>query len=255
MKELLLKQSLAVRTFVLPEVEEKIKKISPTYDTVKEYNTSIVDWLKPVIDLSDFYVYPMNGITEGLNWFVGTSDYNISKTQGEYQWIDNITTRKNPYIQYQSVPSAVDGNYKPVAEGDSVALDLAYVGSTQIQKINIHKNVNHVFYSLSKSFGVSNIRTGWYFTRQPDAKLDSLIYQAKYYNYFSNSISEEIINNFDIDYVHSKLHKQQLDVCEKLDFVPSDNVWLATTTKEEYLKFRRVKNIARICLSGVYTKC
>lgn len=255
MKELLLKQSLAVRTFVLPDVEQKIKKITPTYDAVKEYKTSIVEWLKPVIDLSEFYVYPMNGITEGLNWFVGTCDSNITKNQGDYQWLSNISNRKNPSIHYQSIPSAADGNFKPVSNEDYVALDLAYVGSTKVQKININKNVNHVFYSLSKSFGVSNIRTGWYFTRQPDAKLDSLTYQAKYYNYFSNMVSEEIINNFDIDYVHSKLHKQQLDFCEKLNFVPSDSVWLATTTKEEYLKFRRVNNIARICLSGVYTKC
>jgi len=90
------------------------------------------------------------------------------------------------------------------------------------------------------------------FTRKPELELSKLIYDAKYYNYYANDISEAIISQFDIDYVFNRLRKQQLDRCEELDFKPSDSVWLATTHNELYSKFFKKDKIARICLSKVY---
>jgi hypothetical protein len=69
------------------------------------------------------------------------------------------------------------------------------------------------------------------------------------------NVKPKIINNYDIDFVHSKLYKQQTEVCNKLEILPSDSVWLATSEKEEYAKFRRKNNVARICLTGVYDIC
>ena len=64
-------------------------------------------------------------------------------------------------------PSSIDGNLKQIIfNTGAVVLDLAYVGSTEIEEIKIGKNVEYVFYSLSNPFGVRNVRTGWYFTRQ-----------------------------------------------------------------------------------------
>lgn len=251
MKKSLLDQSLAIRTSVLPEVRDVINKITPDYDGIENYKTEIIKWLSPVIDLSDFYVYPTNGITEGLNWWYNKESRGVWRASGEYQWID-IKGSSGPYIQYMSVPSSIDGNFTDIPSSIPVALDLAYVGSTCVKPIKINQNVEYVFYSLSKSFGVRNTRTGWIFTRKPDKKLEQLVYGAKYYNYFANSVSETIINNFDIDYVHSRLEKNQLSVCSELDLTPSDSVWIATTTNDEYFKFRRKGNIARVCLAGVY---
>lgn len=254
LKDFLLNQSLAVRTFVLSEVEQVINKITPTYDSVKPYSTEIVNWLKPIIDLSDYYVYPTNGITEGLNWWYYQEPRTVYLDTGDYQWIENKPGNLS-MIKYQSVPNSANGNFCGMPTSTPVALDLAYIGSTKIQKINISNNVECVFYSLSKSFGVSNLRTGWLFTKTPDKKLEALIGSAKYYNYFAHNIAETIINNFDIDYIHRTLEDQQKSVCDKLDLKPSDSVWLATTDSVEYSKFRRKDNIARICLAGVYEKC
>jgi len=254
LKDFLLNQSLAVRTNILPEVRAHIGNITPTYDSVVHYKTNIIEWLKPIVDLTDFNVYPMNGITEGLNWWSGTSKYNIWREQGEYQWVDNINGRMHPTIVYQSIPSAVDGNFKTVKTDDPVALDLAYVGSTSVQKITLPDNVQYVFYSLSKSFGISNVRTGWVFCRTPDKKQESLIHSAKYYNYFAHQVAESIISTFDIDFVYKSLYNKQKKVCEEMNFIPSDSVWLATTKDSDYSKFRRKDDIARICLAGVY-KC
>lgn len=251
MKNLLLEQSLAVRTFILPEVEAKIKDIVPTYDSVKHYKTEIKAWLKPIVDLTDFYVYPINGITEGLNWWYNRENRGVWLQQGDYQWVE-LKSCGGPYIRYQSIPSAIDGNFIDIDASLPVALDLAYIGSTTVQKIDIPKNVEFVFYSLSKSFGVSNLRTGWLFCRNADSKLEALTYSAKYYNYFAHEVSEKIISNFDIDFVHKTLYNKQKEVCYALELHPSDSVWLATTTDKEYSKFRRHGDVARICLSGVY---
>lgn len=251
MKNFLLEQSLAVRTFVLPEVKSLIETIHPTYDVVKHYNTHIVEWLKPIIDLNNFYVYPINGITEGLNWWYNREQREVRVNQGDYQWIENKHGHDD-YIQYISCPSAINGNFIDIPKDVPVALDLAYIGSTEIKNIDIGDNIEFVFFSLSKSFGLSNIRTGWFFTKKEDKKLHDLTYGAKYYNYFANSVSEAVIRNFSVDYIYKRLNNKQKEICKELDFNPSDSVWLATTDNKEYNKFRRQGNIARICLSGVY---
>jgi hypothetical protein len=102
---------------------------------------------------------------------------------------------------------------------------------------------------LSKAFGLRNVRTGWIFTKTPDERLESLTHSAKYYNYYAHNIAENVISNFDIDYIHSKLYNKQKAICEELDFVPSDSVWLATTKNKEYAKFMRDGKTARICLA------
>lgn len=254
MKEFLLNQSLAIRTNVLPEVKSVIKNIQPDINGVKHYKTNIVDWLKPIVDLSEFYVYPTNGITEGLDWWWGRSKYHIWSAPGEYQWVDHKRSGMAPHYVYQSIPSAIDGNYCEVDDHVKVALDLAYIGSTKIKQIKLHKGVEKVFFSLSKPFGIRNVRTGWYFSRTPDKKREALTHSAKYYNYFAHEVAETVISNFDIDYVHNRLYNKQKTICEVLNFLPSDSVWLATTNNKEYAKFMRDGKTARICLAGVYNE-
>jgi hypothetical protein len=48
------------------------------------------------------------------------------------------------------------------------------------------------------------------------------------------------------------LYNKQKSICNDLSIIPSDSVWLATSTSEEYSKFRRSKDIARLCLAGIY---
>lgn len=254
LKNKILSQSLAVRTPVLSEVRKVIDNVKVDYDSVKSYKTNITQWLKPIVDLSDFYVYPTNGITEGLDWWWGRSEYHIWSAPGEYQWVDHKRGGMAPHYVYQSIPSAIDGNFCAVNSHTKVALDLAYVGSTSIKQIELHKGVDKVFFSLSKPFGVRNVRTGWYFSRTPDAKREALTHSAKYYNYFAHEIAETIISHFDIDYVYNKISTKQKNLCNKLDLIPSDSVWLATSENKEYVKFMRDGKKARICLAGVYNE-
>lgn len=251
-EEKILSNSNAVRTSVHSDVRTCISSIIPDLDSVIHYKTNIIDWLKPVIDLGNFYVYPTNGVTEGLNWWMAHETRSIVMNEGDYQWVK--PRDGEGVIHYQSVPSAIDGNYKSIPEDIPVALDLAYVGSTKIQKIDIGPNVEYVFYSLSKPFGIRNVRTGWLFTRNQDFRLEALTHNAKYYNYYANQVAERIINNFDIDFVYNMYYNKQRCVCKELNATPSDSVWLATSTDSKYEKFRRTENIARLCLAGVYNE-
>ena len=241
--------STAIRTTVLDDVNHAVEGLKCDLDGVLKYSTSIIDWLKPVVDLSDFHVYPMNGITQGLDWWYDKEARSVVVYPGDYQWI----TQKSGYgkIRYISVPSAIDGNFIDIPKDIPTAVDLAYVGSTKVKKIDIPKKTEFVFYSLSKPFGVRNVRTGWIFTRKEDKRLDALTHSAKYYNYYANSISEVIMKNFDIDYVWNRLKEKQKNICEKYDFIPSDSVWLATTDNPTYDKFKRGDR-ARLCLAPCY---
>lgn len=246
-KKTLLDQSTAVRTGMLAEVRDVCNKIKPNYDGVRKYSTSIKDWLLPIIDLREYHVYPISGITEGLNWWYDKETRTVDVAQGDYQWI--IKTGSD--VRYVSMPSAIDGNLHTINDDRPIVLDLAYVGSTPYIQIS-NRSVEKAFYSLSKPFGIRNIRTGWYFSKTADERLDSLIHNAKYFNYYACDVAEAVINQFKIGHVYNRLHTQQSSICDLFGLTPSDSVWLATSTDDEYTKFRRQCNIARICLAGLY---
>jgi len=243
----LLQKSKAVRTFPLfplPEIDLDLTEI-------KHYNwecTNIKEWLDPVIDLSGFdYIYPINGITEGLNYWMWQED-NIWMYDGDYQWVRPTVKEQKMGTTYFTAPSSIDGNFRDIPNDHPVALDIAYVGSTKIKKINIRDNVQKVFFSLSKCFGLRNLRTGWYFSKTPDKKLELIIGSAKYYNYYAQAIAEHFINNYSIDIVYNTLRPVQEYVCEILNLTPSDVVWLATTTDPAFEKFKR-GDVCRVCIA------
>ena len=236
--------SKRINSIMLPEVRECLANIQPQLNGRQQYNTSVKEWLSSIIDLSDFYVYPMNGITHCLDWWMGEETRGIYKNAGDYEWVDE--TGKD--VLYISCPSSIHGNYVDIPTDVPVILDIAYVGTTQIQHIPMTPNIEKVFFSLSKGFGINNIRTGWYFTRRPNIKMHNLTYDAGYYNHVANQYAEEIFKNFSVDYVSNKLAEQQKIVCKNLDINPSDCILLGYTDKK-YKEYTRDNNIARLCIS------
>lgn len=124
LKEKILQQSLAVRTPVLKQVEDIARKVRVDFDSVKPYKTDIVKWLRPIINLEGYHVYPMNGCTEGLNWWYHQEYRGVHMAPGDYQWIK--PTDRCAKIVYMSIPSAINGNFAELPILDPVALDLAY---------------------------------------------------------------------------------------------------------------------------------
>lgn len=239
-----------IKSPLLPEIKSIITSMDTVY-SYERYSTSIKEWLSPIINLEKFYVYPTNGITDGLNYFLSVEKRNIIRNNGDYEWVDNKFNNSDSSILYMSNPSSIDGNFTSIPEHIPVALDIAYIGTTEIKSIEIKDNVEYVFYSLSKPFGVNQYRTGWIFTRFFDPKLYNLCYRANYYNYFSHHLSERIIKEFSIDYIYCRFKDFQADVCNQYDLIPSDSVWLATSKDLQYKNFFRT-DTARLCITELF---
>lgn len=234
-----------VNSLLLPEVKDILATVDPKFNGRMPYETKIKDWLSPIIDLSDFYVYPVSGITTAIDWWTLNEKRGIYKYDGDYEWVDNTGNE----VLYISCPSSIDGNHTTIPTDVPVVLDLAYVGTTSITKIPMTKNIEKVFYSLSKPFGIGNVRTGWYFTRRPDIKLHNLTKEAGYYNYCASQYAEILLDNFDVSYIHNAFHDQQISICSEHGLTPSDSVWLSTSKDSKYQEFRRNSAIARLCIT------
>ena len=72
-----------IRTILLPEIKDLLDSIKPNIINQSNYKTNIKKWLSPIIDLTDFYVYPMNGITEAINWWIKQEKRGIFKDEGK----------------------------------------------------------------------------------------------------------------------------------------------------------------------------
>jgi hypothetical protein len=244
----LIERSNAIRGFPIKPIEDICNlHVLEDHDEVKHYNAdNITEWLKPYCDLSSFeHRYPLNGITEGLNYWMWHEKRTIELRDGEYVWVEG---KPKGDVIYWSYPFAGDGNFYDIPTHKPVILDLAYCVSTNIKNFKIPDNVEMVFFSLSKCFGLRNYRIGYAWSREKMHYFDPLITSAKYYNYHSMSLGDLIIENININMVYDTLKPYQLKVCKHLNLTPSDTVWLATSLDPIYNNKRRGKT-NRLCLT------
>ena len=246
-KEKILTQSLAIRTFPIAKVKTIVDNFKlDNHIEVKPFKSTIRQWLSKVVDLSDFkYLYPVNGITEGINYWYMQEKRKVIRHKDDYVWLPE---NKDGEVLYLSCPSSIDGNMCDIPTDIPVVLDIAHIGSCSSNiKISITDNIEKVFFSLSKCFGLRNYRIGYYFSRTPDKQLERLIGSTKLYNYHSMALGEEVMKKNCVFDVHHFLKPFQEKICNELDLVPSDSVWLGTTTNKDYDKFKK-GSINRISL-------
>jgi len=245
----ILNQSMAIRTFPVREVVSAVESYRfRDHIAIQTLETKIVDYLRPYVDLSNFeYIYPVNGITEALNYWQWQENRTIEITPGDYQW---VTGKTDGEVVYVSNPTSYDGNFRNIPDDRPVVLDLAYLLSTAKQHITITDNVERVFFSFSKCFGLRNYRIGYYFSRKPDQRLQALHQSAKYYNYYSMGLGEHLMNCVDPAVVYRTLEPYQRNICAELNFEPSDALWLANTQDPVYNKFKR-NYTNRICIADL----
>ena len=153
-KEKILKQSQAIRTFPIRKIEKIVNDFKiDNHTEVKRFTSNITEWLKPVIDLSDFkYLYPTNGITEGINYWYMQEDRKVFRHKDDYIWLPESDSGD---IIYMSSPSSASGNIKNIPQDIPVVLDIAHVGSCS-KKVSFGKppeNVEKVFFSFQRPFG------------------------------------------------------------------------------------------------------
>ena len=216
-----------------------------------------------IIDLSDFpHCYFTNGTTDAIHHWRMTETRPWQKFEGEYQYMDMIGTEGKVCYDvidkdkplYISIPSAADGNFfNPQKRGPieaPVILDCTYIGATDIQRIDVPKNTEQVFFSFSKGFGMVGQRLGLVYTKEPHPSLERLK-SVECWNYNGVQLISQIIGVIPVDGMWKKYREKQLEVCKEYDLTPSDCYFLATTKDPYYKERRRIKgnDDARICIT------
>ena len=235
-------------------------------------------WVSEIIDLSDFpYCYFTQGTTDAIHHWRMTETRPWQKFEGEYQYMDMIGPEgkvccdvPGQYMKdgrsaisavidkdkplYISILSAADGNFfNPQERGPieaPVILDCTYIGATDIQKIDVPKNTEQVFFSFSKGFGMVGQRLGLVYTKEPHPSLERLK-SVECWNYNGVQLISQIINVIPVDGMWKKYRDRQLEVCEQYDLKPSDCYFLATSKDPYYKERRRMRwnDDARICIT------
>ena len=234
-------------------------------------------WVGEIIDLANFkYCYFVNGTTDAIHHWKIIEQREWQKFEGEYEYPDAIgpfgdvccdvpgqymgedgrsaipaVVDPNKPI-FISIPSSADGNFfKPSLPKDvPVILDCTYIGSTNIQRIDIPKNTEQVFFSFSKGFGVIGQRLRLVYTKEEHPTLARLK-RLENWNYNGVRTIQMIMNNFTVDEMWNRNREKQIKICNEYGFKPSDCFFLATTKDLYYKERRRMRwnNDARICIT------
>jgi hypothetical protein len=179
-------------------------------------------------------------------------------------WADVQYAQQTLHRWYVSQPSAIDGNawqdfpaflQATGRDGVEVAVDLAYVGATpQLPRIDLASpNVNSVFFSLSKIFGVFYHRVGGVLSRSPMLGLEGNKWFKNIFSlYLGTSLIRETAGPTELP---ARYQPVQAEACRLLSArhdIPlraSDVMLLASTPPGPYPPaFRRGKGY-RWCLT------
>jgi histidinol-phosphate/aromatic aminotransferase/cobyric acid decarboxylase-like protein len=224
---------------------------------------------KSASERQQYSIHVFDGDYEGYSAYAKSYNVPVIKHDRE-NYVKSLAqyTIANGDLFFLSQPSAIDGNIWPYFEQfigylDSnypqlkVMVDLCYVGCVSEEYlINLNsKNIQSIFFSLSKVFGVYYHRIGGVFSREA---IPSLYGNMWFKNVFSLKFGENLMKKHSILELPQKYKQLQLDLIQKLDkqlagFVASDVVLLAHKKKgikltdlERYLS--RADTV-RICLT------
>lgn len=229
----------------------------------------LIEWLKPAVSLTVFpYIYPISGITDGLNYWIHQERREIFILEGEYGWLQKLTPVQvvksiseipDDGVLYVSNPFAASGNYldhweEIISSKFKVVLDCAYLGTTSNSlTIPISSQVEVVFFSFSKMLGLNTLGIGYCFSREPIRGLSTLM-QEGYLKSIIPEVTQQIIDQFSLNYVYDLLSPLQKKACEMLHLNPSDCCLIGTSFDSKYNAWKRSNGINRICLSPIFEK-
>ena len=218
-------------------------------------------WVSDIVDLNKFpFAYVTSGATEAINHWRLSDHRPWQYFKGDYQYPQMISANGKEVdelhpdsVLYLSNPQCYNGNFKEFGNIiNPVILDCAYIGATPIKQINIPINTEQIMFSFSKGWGLIGQRCGLVYTKKPHSTLQPLK-EVECYNYATAPIIESIMNKFRVDEMYYRYIDKQKEVCKSFGLTPSDTYFIATSTDQYYKRLRRVGEIARLCLTGVYT--
>src|SRR3989344_2170535 len=184
-------------------------------------------------------IYTFGGEYEGYKEYGKTLDLLTEEVDFSSE-SKNMKTGK----WFISNPSARDGNIinnerinEICEEGNTLYLDLAYVGSTKRHKFDVsHENIKAVFLSFSKPYGIFRFRTGFTLSRNP---VDSL-YANKWFKDVSRVLAAvKIAEEIGPQKLHNIYGGRQKKIVNKinkehgLNMKPSDALLLGNISRKD----------------------
>lgn len=209
-----------------------------------------------------------NGEYEGYEMIAKAINMPILKIDRE-SWQEGVAKLDSRNVFFLSQPSAIDGNHfldfdkflaMTLQHNIELCIDLTYLGSsTRIIKLNLgQKNISHVFFSLSKVFGVYYHRIGGVFTREPNALLyGNMWFKNMLSITYGTLLLESTENIFEVSRlaaVYQDLAIQKINHTYNLNLMASDVVLLATLPQDNsdwQSSFVRNPNskLLRVCIT------
>ncbi len=235
---------------------------------LKEVEPKIRNWLKPFLDVTPFsFALPTHGVSQAIeSWLVGERRP-IFMLEGDYQWpqllsskvstIANIQDIPEGAVFYVSNPSAIDGQWLKIWENLAdqpfkIILDCAYLGTATPKTLKIHDNVEKVFFSFSKGFGLQFLRLGWSFSKSLDPGEAALL-DVSYLSLLNIMLSESLIERFPLTFCYDSLKEKQDKICQLYKLHPADVVLIGQSKEPELLGFQRSpSHLARIPLTPYF---
>lgn len=225
-------------------------------EEISSLRKTIEEWIH-LKDLKEYSFFSLeDGVTGCLNKWIAEEKRPIQMFEGDYKWIScfkkNIKYLKSieeinkNSVLYVSNPSAIDGNYlshwdEILSSNAPIVLDCVYYGAAASKNLKLTSNVEKVFFSLSKNFGLSRFRAGFSFSRFCPWEYRAIQHYG-YYNYLTTQIIPLLAQKFPIDYLYRKLHLTQNKVCKELGLLPSHVVYMSRVNnlnkEQPYLRTR-----------------
>jgi hypothetical protein len=230
--------------------------------------------LNKVIGLDQFPVAAYtNGTTEGFDkFYLKHKTRRFRCLRGEYmyhmaswktycpswEYIDDIPLDSNDAVII-SFPFADLGQEHPRTTeildqchslGIPVLMDCAYFSISKNMIFDFtHPAITDITFSLSKFLPVANLRIGIRFTKIDDDDSLLVINKVLYTNRLGSSVGIKIMNSFNPDYIVTSYKLAQLDLCNKLNIVPSKSVIFGIDFNNNYPEYNRGGKTSRLCLA------
>jgi hypothetical protein len=185
----------------------------------------------------------------------------------KFAWLDEDQIRSGdvvlisvPFADTGDIPVGLDQLLDDCDRLDvPVMLDLAYlnltVGSVFDYKIDLSRPcIKYVVSSLSKAFPVENLRIG--IRLQKEQYEDQLyVINEKNYNYInllSAYVGAGMMNQFPSDYIFNRYRSLQIDLCNKMNLIPSPCVNFGIDYNNSYPEYNRGNTTNRLCFSRLW---
>lgn len=251
----------------LESISRNAKAIHPNYGSVKDFNgfkTKLNDWIHSstqVVAGLPGQGYVVSGVTDALNQTYALY-HKIGIFRGEYSYTRTIIGDRATFDLEQcdaivlSHPFSADGksSHDKLAIANTynkpIFVDCAFFGvcGNIDFDFSAYQNIHSVCFSLSKTFGTGNWRTGMLYTND---EYPSKVYEPWAYHFLAGAeYHYQLLDKWSPDYMYETYRDKQLTVCSDLGFLPSDTVIFGLDFSDKWKYFDR-GGTNRMCISDL----